>query len=58
MTGTAMTEEAEFADIYGLSCVEIPTNKPVVRVDEHDEIYRTEKEKYQAIMIIGSKGIM
>ena len=50
MTGTAMTEEAEFADIYGLSCVEIPTNKPVVRVDEHDEIYRTEKEKYQAII--------
>lgn len=50
MTGTAMTEEAEFADIYGLSCVEIPTNKQVVRVDEHDEIYRTEKEKYQAII--------
>ena len=50
MTGTAMTEEAEFADIYGLSCVEIPTNKPVIRVDEHDEIYRTEKEKYQAII--------
>ncbi len=50
MTGTAMTEEAEFADIYNLSCVEIPTNKPVIRKDEHDEIYRTEKEKYDAII--------
>ena len=50
MTGTAMTEEAEFADIYGLTCVEIPTNKPVIRVDEHDEIYRTEAEKYKAII--------
>lgn len=36
MTGTAMTEEAEFGDIYGLSCVEIPTNRPVQRVDEHE----------------------
>lgn len=50
MTGTAMTEEAEFGDIYGLACVEIPTNKPVIRVDEHDEIYRTEAEKYKAII--------
>ena len=50
MTGTAMTEEAEFMDIYNLPCVEIPTNKPVIRVDEHDEIYRTEKEKYDAII--------
>lgn len=50
MTGTAMTEEAEFGDIYSLSSVEIPTNKPVVRIDEHDEIYRTEKEKYKAII--------
>ncbi len=50
MTGTAMTEEAEFGDIYGLSCVEIPTNKPVIRIDEHDVIYRTEKEKYKAII--------
>ena len=50
MTGTAMTEEAEFNDIYGLSCVEIPTNRPVQRVDEHDVIYRTEKEKYKAII--------
>ena len=50
MTGTAMTEEAEFCDIYNLSCVEIPTNRPILRVDEHDCIYRTEKEKYKAII--------
>lgn len=50
MTGTAMTEEAEFGDIYGLSCIEIPTNRCVARKDEHDEIYRTEKEKYNAII--------
>ena len=50
MTGTAMTEEAEFMDIYNLPSVEIPTNKPVIRKDEHDEIYRTEKEKYKAII--------
>lgn len=50
MTGTAMTEEAEFGDIYNLTCVEIPTNRPVLRQDLHDEIYRTEKEKYNAII--------
>lgn len=50
MTGTAMTEEAEFGDIYNLTCVEIPTNRPVLREDLHDEIYRTEKEKYDAII--------
>ncbi len=50
MTGTAMTEEAEFNDIYNLSCVEIPTNRPVVRQDLHDEIYRTAREKYDAII--------
>ena len=50
MTGTAMTEEAEFGDIYNLLCVEIPTNKPVTRIDEHDVIYRTEAEKYKAII--------
>ena len=50
MTGTAMTEEAEFADIYNLNCVEIPTNRPVLRKDEHDEVYRTAKEKYNAII--------
>ena len=50
MTGTAMTEEAEFNDIYNLTCVEIPTNRPVIRQDLHDEIYRTEKEKFAAII--------
>ena len=50
MTGTAMTEEAEFNDIYNLNCVEIPTNKPVQREDLHDEIYRTEREKFDAII--------
>ena len=50
MTGTAMTEEAEFNDIYNLSCVEIPTNRPVLREDLHDEIYRTEREKFDAII--------
>ena len=50
MTGTAMTEEAEFGDIYNLSAVEIPTNRPVSRIDHHDEIYRTEQEKYKAII--------
>lgn len=50
MTGTAMTEEAEFNDIYNLTCVEIPTNRPVARQDLHDEIYRTEREKFDAII--------
>jgi len=50
MTGTAMTEETEFGDIYNLACVEIPTNRPVLRKDEHDCIYRTEREKYKAII--------
>ncbi len=50
MTGTAMTEEAEFGDIYNLSCVEIPTHRPVQRKDHHDEIYRTAQEKYDAII--------
>ncbi len=50
MTGTAATEAQEFADIYGLNVVEIPTNVPVARVDEHDEFYRTAKEKYEALV--------
>ncbi|MDD4557138.1 MAG: preprotein translocase subunit SecA [Alphaproteobacteria bacterium] len=50
MTGTAMTEEAEFSDIYNLSTVEIPTNRQIQRIDHHDEVYRTEKEKYDAII--------
>lgn len=50
MTGTAQTEAAEFQEIYGLGVVEVPTNKPIVRLDEHDAIYRTAKEKYAAIV--------
>ncbi len=50
MTGTAMTEAEEFMEIYGLDVVEVPTNRPVARIDEHDRIYRTAKEKYDAIV--------
>ncbi|NNK79245.1 MAG: preprotein translocase subunit SecA, partial [Litoreibacter sp.] len=50
MTGTAATEAEEFAEIYGLGVVEVPTNKPVARDDEHDAIYRTVGEKYAAIV--------
>ena len=50
MTGTASTEASEFLDIYGLDVVEIPTNVTVGRVDDDDEIYRTAKEKYAAIV--------
>ncbi|PZO55231.1 MAG: preprotein translocase subunit SecA [Alphaproteobacteria bacterium] len=50
MTGTAATEAAEFGDIYKLDVVEIPTNRPVKRIDIDDEVYRTSKEKYNAII--------
>lgn len=50
MTGTAMTEAAEFGDIYKLEVVEVPTNLPVCRIDEDDEVYRTADEKYEAII--------
>ncbi len=50
MTGTASTEAAEFQDIYKLEVVEIPTNKPVKRIDEDDVVYRTAKEKYKAVI--------
>ncbi len=50
MTGTASTEAEEFQEIYGLGVLEIPTNKPVERVDEDDQIYRTADEKYKAIV--------
>jgi preprotein translocase subunit SecA len=50
MTGTASTEAAEFQDIYKLEVVEIPTNKPVKRIDEDDVVYRTGAEKYKAII--------
>ena len=50
MTGTALTEAEEFAEIYGLGVVEIPTNKPIARVDEDDQVYRTAAEKYAAMI--------
>ena len=50
MTGTAMTEEAEFQEIYKLDVVEIPTNKPIARVDENDVVYKTEKAKFYAVI--------
>ncbi|MCG8512285.1 MAG: SEC-C domain-containing protein, partial [Rhodospirillales bacterium] len=50
MTGTAMTEAGEFQEIYGLEVIDIPTNLPTVRADHDDEVYRTEDEKYQAII--------
>ena len=49
MTGTAMTEAEEFMDIYGLNVIDVPTNLPVARIDEDDEVYRTVEEKYRAI---------
>jgi preprotein translocase subunit SecA len=52
MTGTAMTEANEFAEIYKLEVVEIPTNQPVVRVDSDDEVYRTQREKTDAILAL------
>ena len=50
MTGTALTESEEFGDIYNLSVIEVPTNSPIVRLDNDDEIYRTVDEKYNAIV--------
>ncbi len=50
MTGTAQTEAEEFGNIYGLDVVEVPTNLPIKRIDEDDEVYRTFEEKYKAII--------
>ena len=50
MTGTALTEEKEFRDIYGMDVIEIPTNKPVARVDLEDAVYMTKKEKFRAVV--------
>ncbi|MEM7631942.1 MAG: preprotein translocase subunit SecA [Pseudomonadota bacterium] len=50
MTGTAVTEAEEFAQIYGLGVVEVPTHRPIARVDEDDQVYRTAGEKYKAIV--------
>ncbi|WP_420857783.1 preprotein translocase subunit SecA [Marivivens marinus] len=50
MTGTALTEAEEFMEIYKLGVVEVPTNRPIARIDEHDQVYRTAKEKYDGIV--------
>jgi len=50
MTGTAATEAEEFMEIYGLGVVEVPTNRPVARMDEHDAVYRTVREKYEGVV--------
>ena len=50
MTGTALTEEREFREIYGMDVIEIPTNKPVIRIDHQDAVYKTKKEKYKAVV--------
>ena len=50
MTGTATTEAEEFAEIYGLGVVEVPTNRSIARVDEDDRVYRTQREKYEAMI--------
>ena len=50
MTGTALTEEEEFRAIYGMDVIEIPTNRPVARIDHDDAVYKTKKEKYKAVV--------
>ena len=50
MTGTALTEEKEFREIYGMDVVEIPTNRPVIRKDLDDAVYMTKKEKFRAVV--------
>ncbi|HMB13139.1 MAG TPA: preprotein translocase subunit SecA [Roseovarius sp.] len=50
MTGTAVTEAEEFSEIYGLGVVEVPTNRPIARIDNDDAVYRTQQEKYDAIV--------
>ncbi len=52
MTGTAVTEADEFLDIYGLEVLEVPTNMPMIRLDDDDEVYRTAKEKHRAILTL------
>ncbi len=50
MTGTALTEEKEFRDIYGMDVVEIPTNRPIARIDLQDAVYKTKQEKFRAVV--------
>src|SRR5438270_5264811 len=52
MTGTAMTEADEFIDIYNLEVIEVPTNMPMVRLDDDDEVYRTGAEKYRSVLAL------
>ena len=50
MTGTALTEEKEFRNIYAMDVIAIPTNKPVQRIDLNDAVYKTKKEKFHAVV--------
>ena len=50
MTGTALTEEKEFRDIYGMDVIEIPTNRPIARIDHQEAVYKTKKEKFKAVV--------
>ena len=50
MTGTALTEEKEFRSTYGMDAIEIPTNKPIARIDLNDAVYKTKKEKFNAVV--------
>ena len=50
MTGTALTEEKEFRDIYGMDVIEIPTNRPIARIDREDAVYKTKQEKFEAVV--------
>ena len=50
MTSTALTEEKEFRDIYGMDVIEIPTNRPIARIDHQDAVYKTKKEKFKAVV--------
>lgn len=57
MTGTAMTEEAEFQEIYKLDVIEIPTNKPMVRDDHHDIIYKMKMQNTEQLLLILKKAL-
>src|SRR5205807_3428082 len=52
MTGTSLTEADEFLDIYNLEVLEVPTNMPMIRLDDDDEVYRTGAEKYRSILAL------
>ena len=56
MTGTALTEEKEFRDIYGMDVIEIPTNRPIARIDHQDAVYKTKKEKFKAVVEEGKEA--